>query len=188
MADKEGNWFKRHKILTVIITLVAVIAVAGAAGGGSDTTNSSNSNEKSSEGQKAATTAKIGEPARDGKFEFIVKKAECGKKQVGNEFLNKKAQGQFCLVSISVKNIGEESQALSSFDQFAFDAEGKKYTADDEATSYANPMESGSTFYNEINPGNKVDGILVFDVPKGVKLTEIELHDSSFSGGVKVKL
>jgi hypothetical protein len=33
-----------------------------------------------------------------------------------------------------------------------------------------------------------VSGTLVFDVPKTVKLTALELHDSLLSGGVRVAL
>ena len=89
---------------------------------------------------------------------------------------------------MKVENIGDVSQSLSSFDQFAYDDKNRKFTADDEATIYVTPNDSGSAWYNEINPGNKVDGVFVFDVPKGVKLASVELHDSAFSGGVKVDL
>ena len=44
------------------------------------------------------------------------------------------------------------------------------------------------TFLEQINPGNRVTGTLIYDVPEGTKLTSIELHDSVFSGGVKVPL
>ncbi len=43
-------------------------------------------------------------------------------------------------------------------------------------------------FLNEINPGNTVKGMLVFDMPKDAKPTSIELHDSPFSGGVTLRL
>ena len=45
-----------------------------------------------------------------------------------------------------------------------------------------------ATFLNEINPGNSAKGRLIYDVPKSVKLTKMELHDSPFSGGVEVSL
>jgi hypothetical protein len=67
-----------------------------------------------------------------------------------------------------------------------FDAKGNKYSSDSGASFYANP--SGSTFLNTINPGNSVTGAVVFDVPKDVTPTQAELHDSAFSGGVKVNL
>ena len=49
-------------------------------------------------------------------------------------------------------------------------------------------IEDNKTFLEDINPGNSVVGTVVFDVPKGTKVTELELHDSAFSGGVKVAL
>ena len=36
-------------------------------------------------------------------------------------------------------------------------------------------------------PRQQVKGKVYFDIPKGAKLTKLELHDSMFSGGVKVR-
>lgn len=47
---------------------------------------------------------------------------------------------------------------------------------------------NADTLLNDINPGNQVTGVVVFDIPKNVKLTRLELHDSPFSGGVPVSL
>jgi hypothetical protein len=189
MADKEGNWFKRHKILTVILVIVALGVIGSALGGGSDTTSTSTSpkSSESSENEQSAT-AKIGEPARDGKFEFTVSKVKCGEKSVGDQFLKEKAQGQFCRLSLSIKNIGNEAQSLFSSEQKLFDDKGSEYVADDTATIYASSDSSGSTWFDEINPGNSVKGDILFDVPAGTKIVSAELHDSAFSGGVKVDL
>ena len=46
----------------------------------------------------------------------------------------------------------------------------------------------GSTWLNDINPGNTVRGRIAFDMPTGDKAVQIELHDSMFSNGVIVKL
>jgi hypothetical protein len=48
--------------------------------------------------------------------------------------------------------------------------------------------DDAQTFLNDINPGNAVDGTFVFDVAKGTKIAQLELHDSPFSGGVKVNV
>lgn len=45
----------------------------------------------------------MGDPVKDGKFQFTVTNVDCGKKSVGSSLLNQKAQGQFFLVSIKVK-------------------------------------------------------------------------------------
>lgn len=135
---------------------------------------------------KPAKTAKIGQPARDGKFEFTVKSAKCGVAKIGTDMLGQKAQGQFCLITVNIKNIGKEAQMFSDSSQKAYSADGTEYSADTGAAIYAN--KNAETFLNEINPGNQVSGVLVFDIPAKVKLAKLELHDSPFSGGVTVAL
>jgi len=183
--QKDGNFFKKHKILTGVLVLIVIIIAASAASGGDKTNTGSNGNETKTDDKKA-TTAKVGEAARDGKFEFIVKSVKCGKASVGSEFLTETAQGQYCLLSVSVKNIGDEAQSLISDNLYLFNAEGQKYSADSAATFAATP--NGSSWYDDINPGNSVSGSIVFDVPKGQTPTSAELHDSAFSSGVKVNL
>ena len=190
MSSDKGSFFKRHKILTVIGVIVLLAIIGGAAGGGNKTSNNSgttNTNETKKAEQAKPATSKLNEVARDGKFEFTVASVECGKPSVGtNEYLTKQAQGQFCLVNVTVKNIGSEAQTFDSSSQYLYDAANSKFSADGTASLYANPQ--GSTFLNQINPGNSVSGILVFDVPKDKTPVTAELHDSTFSGGVKVTL
>lgn len=190
MSDKQGSWFKRHKVLTVLGVLILLGIIGGAAGGG----NKSNTNSNSSNGSgvtksenKPATTAKLNEAARDGKFEFVVKGVECGKTTIGtNQYLTKNAQGQFCLMTISVKNIGNEAQGFFGTNQKLLNAQNQQYTADDTAGVYVD--QNYSTLFSNINPGNMVEGVVVFDIPKDQTPVSAELHDSSFSSGVKVNL
>lgn len=128
----------------------------------------------------------IGDAVRDGKFEFVVKGLDCKKTTIGGEFLNKTAQGKFCVVTVSVKNIGDKAQTFTGSNQKAYDITGAQFENDGAAEIYAN--DNAQTFLNDINPGNQATGKIVFDVPKGTVLTEIELHDSFWSGGVKVTL
>jgi len=172
----------RHKVLSVILGLVVIGIISSAAGGGSKSNNSGNKSSSS----KTATAAKIGEAANDGKFEFTVKSVECGKTSVGSQYLTKEAQGQFCLLSVTVKNIGDEAQSLFSTNQKLLNAQGQQYAADDTATIYAAP--NGSSWYSNINPGNSVEGTIVFDIPKDQTAVTAELHDSALSSGVKVNL
>ena len=137
-------------------------------------------------GTTVAPTTGLNKPFRDGKFEFTVTKMECGKTQIGGTYLNKKAQGQFCLVTLNVKNIGNEARMLDSSSQEASGPNGVKYKADGVASMYANP--NNEVFLNEINPGNQVVGIVVFDIPKDARIIGLELHDSSFSDGVRIVL
>ena len=190
-SEKKKSWFARHKILTVVIAVVLLIIIAGALGGDktkttTTTTKTVTSNDSTKKESKTETVAKKGEAVRDGKFEFTVNSVTCGKSSVGDQYLNKNAQGQYCLVNVTVKNIGTEAQTFDSSNQFAFDAQGAKFSSDSAASFYANPQ--GSTFLNEINPGNSVTGDLVFDMPKDKQPVTVVLHDSAFSSGVKVNV
>ncbi|MGW7052000.1 DUF4352 domain-containing protein [Streptomyces sp. NPDC054887] len=126
----------------------------------------------------------IGDPVRDGKFEFTVDKVVPGVDEIGDE-IGDKPQGQFILVCMTVENIGDEAQLFDGSAQKLFDAKDREFSADTGAALY---LEESESFLNEINPGNKVEGIVVFDVPKNVEPVKIELHDSMFSGGVTVNL
>lgn len=169
--------------LTALCCIGGVVMVVS---GGDSEPAASSAEEVAARGVKADDDPGIGAPARDGKFEFVVSKVECGKPSVGSGLFREDAQGQFCLVSMSVKNIGNGAKTLDSAWQYAYDASNRKFDADGAASSYAN--DNHELFLNEINPGNQVDAVLVFDVPKDVKLAKLELHDSPFSGGVTVKV
>ena len=181
------QWFKKHKILSIIGGLILLGIIVSAAGGSSKTNNTTSNGSSSSSSSSKAETAKVGQPANDGKFEFTVKSVECGKASVGsNQYLTKTAQGQYCLLNVSVKNIGDQAQSLVSSNQYLLNSSGQKYSADDTATLYNAP--NGTSWYNDINPGNSVEGAIVFDLPKDQTPATAELHDSAFSGGVKVTL
>ena len=134
--------------------------------------------------QQQQPTVQLGQPARDGKFEFTVTKVQCGIKHVGSKLTGEDAQGQFCLVTITVKNIGNEARTFTAGNQKAHGAGGVEYSPDTLASLDAN----GDTkaFLNDINPGNSVTAVVAFDIPADAKLVSVELHDSAFSGGVTV--
>lgn len=134
--------------------------------------------------EPAETAPGIGERARDGKFEFVVSRVRCGVPRIGDQYLNKTAQGQFCLISVRVRNIGDEQRTFEQSSQYLFDAAGRRYETGD-AGLY---LEDSKSFLEDINPGNGVNGTLVYDVPKNFKPAKIELHDAAFSGGVEVTL
>lgn len=161
-------------------------ASSGSNAGSSPAASKAAAKPASKPAEKPAGAAGIGSPVRDGKFQFTVTKVKGGVKQVGDQYLNEKAQGQFVMVSVTIENIGDEPRTFDSSSQRLFDAAGKEYSADGEAGIY---LEESNSFLNEINPGNTVKGVLVFDVPKsGFKPGKIELHDSAFSGGAEVAL
>jgi len=49
-------------------------------------------------------------------------------------------------------------------------------------------VPDSESLFTPINPGNSVEGVLVFDVPEGLTPTAIALHESMFSDGALVSL
>lgn len=204
------SWFARHKVLTALGVLVALVVVGSLVNGGGDevgdaapppaaasTAASTDPVAQPSEDQPAsegATTpepsasqpsAVVGTPVRDGKFEFTVTGVETGVERVGNDVLGQEAQGQYVLLHLTVTNIGTEAQYFDGSSQKLLDAAGRTFSADSSAAIY---LDESNSFLNQINPGNGVEGIVVFDVPTDAVLVSAELHDSAFSGGVIVAL
>ncbi len=196
-------WVARHKFLTTVIGLLAGFTIIGIVAGLTSSPEPANSvgaaappasaAAKGSAAPKASAAAAkakpkgagFGKPVRDGKFEFTVTGVKAGVPRVGPAEFGLDAQGQFVEVFVTVKNIGNEARTLDSSSQKLFDTAGREYSASGEASIY---LDKSNSFLNEINPGNTVKAILVYDVPKTFKANKIELHDSFFSGGVDVRL
>jgi hypothetical protein len=179
-------------IVGVIILLIAVGAALGGNKGGAGTGASTGTRASSSPAAQGASSsvAHIGDKVRDGKFQFTVIKVTHAKSVGDTQFgLGQTAQGRFTVVTLKVTNIGNQSQTLDDSAQYVYDASGRKFSANsaaDIALSGANGQ--GSTWLNDINPGNTVRGKIAFDMPGGDTAVKIELHDSIFSNGVIVML
>jgi hypothetical protein len=191
----KKTWFR------VVAALFVIAVIASATSGGKDdagSTTASGAADASGVAEDAADTAApteeaapepsnpgIGQPAADGKFSFVVSGVDCSLTEIGNQYVGTKAQGQFCVVSVAVTNIGDKAQSFFGDNASLFNAAGQEFSADTEAAIY---LEDSSSLYEEINPGNTLNSKVVFDVPAGTTPSSIELHDSAFSGGVTVSL
>lgn len=190
-------WFKKKRvILPLALILIVGISQAmnggggdsGSAAGDGDTVSQSPSDSQSETATESPSPeqAGIGTSVVDGKFSFTVTNVECGIDSVGNDVLGAEAQGQFCIISLTIENVGNEPQTMFADNQKLFDAKGREFSPDTSSMIY---MEGGSdAWLSEINPGNTLTGELLFDVPKDASLDYIELHDSAFSDGVEVSL
>jgi hypothetical protein len=189
MAEKSENssakkpWFKRKRIM-IPLGFFVILGIASAGGGSSSSTSDSTSSTTES-AAPAADKPGIGTEVKDGKFAFTITSVKCGIAKVGSGTFSAKAQGQYCVVAMNVANIGKEPQTIFSSNQKAFDTQGREFSNDTTAEIYAPDTQ---TWLKEINPGNALSGTVYFDVPKDATLDYIELHDSAFSGGVKVYL
>ncbi len=128
----------------------------------------------------------VGGPVTDGEFTFVVTGVERLGATIGEGPFSETAQGEFVIIRVDVTNSGTEARNLSSSDQYLYDDQGRKFEA---STAIFALEDADKTFLEAINPGNTVTGApLLFDVPAGVVLDRIELHDVFYSPGVSVSL
>jgi hypothetical protein len=83
-----------------------------------------------------------------------------------------------------VRNIGDEPQGYFGDNQKLIDASGREYGASSAADLWMNV----DNVTGDINPGNSIQVSAAFDVPPGTAPTELEVHDSMFSGGARIGL
>ncbi|HLS39845.1 MAG TPA: DUF4352 domain-containing protein [Ornithinicoccus sp.] len=208
---RRRSWFARHKVLTGLLVLVGVVVAVNLGGGDPDdpapVTPPTTAQEGNPPPQDAAQEGGgdgaaqdagagdagkaqadgapgLGTPVRDGKFEFVVTEVETGLTSIGEGITREEPQGQFVLVHLSVTNIGDEAQSFFDGNQKLVDDRGRTH----ETSSAAMWLEDNDLWVNDINPGNTVEGVLLFDIPEDATPAQLELHDSAFSGGVTVDL
>jgi hypothetical protein len=200
-AKAQRPWYKKKRWIALLaIVALAVIGMATSGGDGDDTQTATDSQEQGSAeagGSDADQSADAGsggdedemfaagEPAVDGQFTFTVAEGalECGQQTVGSGAMAEDAQGQWCVLTATVENTGDEARGLSAFEQLLIDEQDRQHEA-----SVPMAVADESPFYAQINPGNSVEGRFFFDVPTDLEPSHVELHDSAFSGGVQVDL
>ena len=165
---RRRRWGRRLLVAAAVLALLAVASNLGEADRGRDT-----------------GPAGLGEPVRDGQFEFVVASVDCGARSVGEGFGRKEALEQFCLVALEVENTGTEGRTFGGGQQYLFDAAGKRHDPDLDATVRHG---AGRLWSTHLNPGQRLAGTLVYDVPDPIDLARVELHDGLLSGGASVEL
>jgi serine/threonine protein kinase len=184
-------WYRRPRSLVLLV--VAVVLLLSALNRPDGERSSNGSGSGSGSGATARTTggrsSATGPPAtrrgtvRDGKLEFVVSSVSCGHDTVGQPPLRFTSSGQFCLVRLQVRNIGHESRALP-LNQFLIDTAGDRHSID----VSAGVAVSSQRLLQQLEPGQRVSGTLVFSLPRGGRPARLELHDSLLSGGTELRV
>ncbi|MDQ0206376.1 DUF4352 domain-containing protein [Alkalicoccobacillus murimartini] len=165
-----------------IIILIVLIAIIAAITGGDDSNSSSttseanadesNQNDSDESNEEESTedveeTVKMGEPLDVNDIIFTVSDLTTSD-TIGNDFINETAKGEFLLLSVSVENTRSEKLTMSS-DYFKLIAGGATYESD---VTYSIYLEDDSIIYEDINPGLTLNGVVPFDVPPGLDLSD----------------
>jgi hypothetical protein len=128
----------------------------------------------------------LNQPVRDGMLQFTVTKMSCGHASVSIGEITRSAQGQFCLITLTVANVGRQARAFSEGFQKAIGDDDSNYTPDSAAGFIVN--SGAATIWTVVNPGNHVSGTIVFDIPRERRIVRLELHDQAFSDGAELPL
>jgi len=126
----------------------------------------------------------LGLPVRDGNIQFVVSSVRCGVPEVGSGLVKRTASGQFCLADVRATNVKRDARTLYEPFQKLVDSAGRKHSAD----ITMRVVFRDQTIWDKIQPGEQVRGTMVFDIPKNVSATALELHDGIASGGVTVRV
>jgi Protein kinase domain/Domain of unknown function (DUF4352) len=176
---RRRRWGRR--LVGGVVVLAVLLVLASALG---DRDRSAGRDPRAGRAGRTPTPG-LREPARDGQFEFVVRSVRCGLRRVGPELARRTPQGRFCLVAVGVANVGTEARHFTADTQRLFGADGRRHSVDAAATAVGG---GGGLLHVLVNPGNRVQGTLVYDVPARMRPARMELHDSPFSRGVTVEL
>jgi hypothetical protein len=173
---------KKRKVWPWVLLGVFVLffggcfAFVGIIGSAVHSTSQHRSSESVAASAGSAAEPGIGHEVRDGKFAFTV----TGVSRASSVDITQ-ARGEFVIVAMNVKNTGDQPQDFFSSNQKLFDTAGRQYAAD--------PMAiSKDSMVINLNPGFDLNVKVPFDVPAGTTIASIEVHDSAFSDGAKIRL
>jgi hypothetical protein len=126
----------------------------------------------------------IGDTVRDTTIEFRVTEVTCGHSTAGEGVFTRRAEGQYCVASFELSNVGGALAILNVTDQFAVTAAGSRHRGNPEATAAAN----GLLFVLPlpVASGDSEVGKIVFDIPPDAVLATLELHDNEHSDGAVI--
>jgi eukaryotic-like serine/threonine-protein kinase len=191
------RWYRRKRFLVpmLVVGLILLAALNRADdGGGSRGQGGSGGAPGGSAGRApgdtaaprprdSGSTAGPRRTARDGKLEFTVTSVSCNHATVGKPPFQFRAGGQFCLVRLQVRNISSRSWTMFP-NQFLIDTVGDSHRMD----VRAGIAVSSQRLLEQLEPGERVSGTLVFDLTRSVRPERLELHDSPLSGGVGIRV
>jgi hypothetical protein len=158
------------RLLVAAGALVALLCLAGIAFGLAHTGRGGINGQ-------SRPTATIGQPVRDQTLEFTVRSVHCGQTSVGSSPVKPTPAGQFCVVTLSVRNVSSAQETYADQNQKALSPQG---------TAYFDAF--GGPLFEQLKPGERLDTMLVFDVPIGVRIDRVQLRDSAFTDGVEVRV
>lgn len=175
-------------IAWLIAIIVAVASIASGIGTAidqvDDAPSSASQPDDSGDGGAGVHEAAVGDTVtNDDGVSFTVTKITCGLAKAGdNEFLEEKANGQFCEVKFTVDNGSSDSITVTASDVTGSIGDAK-YESNTTASKFGDDY-----FSTDINPGLSSNCVVYIDIPKDKQLDFITYSPLfSFGGDIVVK-
>jgi hypothetical protein len=174
---------KRRAWLWVLVAVIAVPVLFFGGCAAVITFGSRNTPDHPDDGLAGSRpNAGIGQEVRDGQFAFVVRSVKPGAWHG-----DPRPIGEFVIVTVSVRDIGDTPRAFFAHNQQLIDTQLHTYPADVVAAIAMNPQRD-EALVRDLAPGRDADVQIPFDVPIGTDPATLVLRDSLPSGGVKVGL
>jgi len=175
--------FRRTMLIAAAATAAAIgLTLTGCSGagtaGGTGTTSTGGSATPAAPG--------LNSPVTVGTFQYTALDVKDAGTTVGPSALTRTAQGTFLQVDLKIANTGTSAATFIVDDVKLLDSAGRIYEADPTATLYASPDQNA--WVAALNPGNSIQGPVLFDVPAGTKAASLQVSDNAFSAGKTIAL
>lgn len=147
-----------------VLGLLLVIALAFASMGqdGCDTSGEEPSVKKGNGGGASDVTATVGDTVSLKGTAYTVKSVETTS-SLGSSFTKEKANGQFIVIDLTLKNEKNEPATILEDNLKLIGGNGSQYST---STDGSFAVNDAFVILEEIQPGVKQSGKLVYDVPK----------------------
>lgn len=157
------KWFKKHKVLSVILAFIVIAIIASAAGGGSNNSSSGNNNnaaktykfDERADKQNKDVEVLPGETATVGGVKMTVSNVEY--KTHLSDFETADSGKTYVVADVALENTSKETQPYNIFN-FRIQTAGGQVL--DSAITTIQTLGSG-----DMVAGGKASGKIVFEVP-----------------------
>jgi hypothetical protein len=132
----------------------------------------------------SAASSALPKTVSSGDFKWTFKSLKCGIRKLGGSYINTTADGQFCILYASAKNMTKKSHYLNDSDVMLVDSSGNEFEPNSGMTMYMDCV----FFLNKVSASNTKNGCLVYDVNKSSKIKKILISGGWFDDDVVIKL
>lgn len=131
-------------------------------------------------------TVAMHQRVQDGTFAFTADTMKCGVQEISGPDGDLLPTGQFCMVTLTVLNDGKAPAIFADSLQRADGPNGVWYAANSPAGLEADP--DPTVLLSDLNPGNQIQVVVVYDIPVGARIDRIEVHQAPGTAGAIIRM